>query len=37
MIYLPGGGFTSGDSASPYEYGENIVRDHQDVIVVSVK
>ena len=37
MIYLPGGGFTSGGSASPYKYGENIVRDHQDVIVVSIK
>jgi carboxylesterase type B len=37
MIYLPGGAFTSGGSASPYKYGENIVRDHQDVIVVSIK
>ncbi len=37
MIYIPGGGFTTGGSASPYKYGENIVRDHQDVIVVSIK
>jgi carboxylesterase type B len=35
MIYLPGGAFTSG--GSPYKYGEEIVRAHQDVIVVSVK
>lgn len=37
MIYIPGGAFTSGGSASPYKYGENIVRDHQDMIVVSMK
>jgi carboxylesterase type B len=37
MIYLPGGAFARGGSASPYKYGEEIVRAHQDVVVVSVK
>ena len=37
MIYIPGGGYNSGGAASPYKYGGPIVRDQQDVIVVSVK
>lgn len=37
MIWIHGGGFTGGGSASPYKYGTNIVRDHQDVIVVALK
>jgi carboxylesterase type B len=36
MIYLPGGAFTSGGAATPYKYGEEIVRARQDGIVVSV-
>ncbi|KAB2575178.1 Acetylcholinesterase [Lasiodiplodia theobromae] len=36
MIWIHGGGFTGGGSASPYKYGTNIVRDHQDVIVVAL-
>lgn len=37
MIWIHGGGFTGGGSASPYKYGTRIVRDHQDVIVVALK
>jgi carboxylesterase type B len=37
ILYIPGGGFTSGGSASPYKYGGPMVRDQQDVIVVSLK
>ncbi|KAL0261343.1 hypothetical protein SLS55_002773 [Diplodia seriata] len=36
MIWIHGGGFTGGGSASPYKYGTDIVRDHQDVIVVAL-
>jgi cholinesterase len=37
IIYIPGGGFTGGGANSPYKYGANIVRDNQDVIVISIK
>ena len=37
IIYIPGGGFTSGGANSPYKYGGPIVRDNQDVIVISMK
>lgn len=37
LIYIPGGGFTSGGANSQYKYGANIVRNHQDVIVISMK
>lgn len=37
IVYIPGGGFTGGGANSPYKYGANIVRDNQDVIVVSMK
>lgn len=36
MIWIHGGGFTSGGSASQYKYGDRIVRD-QNVIVVAMK
>lgn len=36
MIFIHGGGFTSGGAASPYKYGDYLVRDHQDVIVVAI-
>ena len=36
MIWIHGGGFTSGGAASPYKYGDRIVRD-QNVIVVALK
>ncbi|EKG11389.1 Carboxylesterase type B [Macrophomina phaseolina MS6] len=36
MIWIHGGGFTGGGSASPYKYGTRIVKDHQDVIVVAL-
>jgi carboxylesterase type B len=36
MIWIHGGGFTSGGAASPYKYGDRIVRD-QGVIVVALK
>ncbi|PVH90974.1 alpha/beta-hydrolase, partial [Periconia macrospinosa] len=35
MIWIHGGGFTSGGSASQYKYGDRIVRD-QNVIVVAI-
>lgn len=37
IVYIPGGGFTGGGANSPYKYGANIVRDNQDVIVISMK
>ena len=37
ILYIPGGGFTGGGGASPYKYGGPMVRDQQDVIVVSMK
>lgn len=37
MIWIHGGGFTGGGSASPYKYGTRIVEKHQDVIVVALK
>lgn len=37
IIYIPGGGFTGGGANSQYKYGANIVRDNQDVIVISIK
>lgn len=37
IVYIPGGGFTSGGANSQCKYGANIVRDNQDVIVISVK
>jgi carboxylesterase type B len=36
LLYIPGGGFTGGGGASPYKYGGPMVRDQQDVIVVSL-
>lgn len=36
MIWIHGGGFTSGGSASPYKYGDRLAKD-QNVIVVAVK
>lgn len=36
MIWIHGGGFTSGGAASQYKYGDRIVRD-QNVIVVAIK
>jgi carboxylesterase type B len=36
MIWIHGGGFTSGGSASPYKYGDRLARD-QNVIVVAMK
>ncbi|GME48564.1 Para-nitrobenzyl esterase [Neofusicoccum parvum] len=36
MIWIHGGGFTGGGSASPYKYGTRIVEKHQDVIVVAL-
>ncbi|KAF2649768.1 alpha/beta-hydrolase [Lophiostoma macrostomum CBS 122681] len=35
MIWIHGGGFTSGGSASPYKYGDRLARD-QNVIVVAI-
>ncbi|KAF2828752.1 alpha/beta-hydrolase [Ophiobolus disseminans] len=35
MIWIHGGGFTSGGSASPYKYGDRLVRD-QGVVVVAL-
>lgn len=37
IVYIPGGGFTSGGANSQYKYGANIVRENQDVIVISIK
>jgi carboxylesterase type B len=36
MIWIHGGGFTSGGSASPYKYGDRLAKD-QNVIVVALK
>lgn len=36
MIWIHGGGFTSGGSASPYKYGNRLAKD-QNVIVVAMK
>jgi carboxylesterase type B len=36
MIWIHGGGFTSGGSASPYKYGDRLARD-QNVVVVAIK
>jgi carboxylesterase type B len=36
MIWIHGGGFTSGGSASPYKYGDKLAKD-QNVIVVAMK
>ena len=36
MIWIHGGGFTSGGSASPYKYGDKLAKD-QNVIVVAIK
>lgn len=36
MIWIHGGGHTSGGAASPYKYGDRIVRDN-NVIVVAMK
>lgn len=36
MIWIHGGGFTSGGSASPYKYGDKLAKD-QHVIVVAMK
>ncbi|KIW10075.1 hypothetical protein PV08_11035 [Exophiala spinifera] len=36
IVYIPGGGFTSGGANSQYKYGGPIVRDNQDVIVISI-
>ncbi|KZM25684.1 Glutamate-1-semialdehyde 2,1-aminomutase [Ascochyta rabiei] len=35
MIWIHGGGFTSGGSASPYKYGDRLAKD-QNVIVVAM-
>lgn len=36
MIWIHGGGFTSGGSASPYKYGDKLAKD-QSVVVVAMK
>jgi carboxylesterase type B len=36
MIWIHGGGFTSGGAASPYKYGDRLAKD-QNVIVVAIK
>lgn len=36
MIWIHGGGFTSGGAASPYKYGDRLARD-QNVVVVAMK
>lgn len=36
MIWIHGGGFTSGGSASPYKYGDRLAKD-QNVVVVALK
>jgi carboxylesterase type B len=36
MIWIHGGGFTSGGSASPYKYGDRLAKD-QNVVVVAMK
>jgi carboxylesterase type B len=36
ILYIPGGGYTGGGGASPYKYGGPMVRDQQDVIVVTM-
>jgi len=36
IIWIHGGGFTSGGSASPYKYGHRLAKD-QDLIVVAIK
>lgn len=36
MIWIHGGGFTSGGSASPYKYGDRLAKD-QNVVVVAIK
>jgi carboxylesterase type B len=36
MIWIHGGGFTSGGSASPYKYGNWLARE-QNVVVVAIK
>lgn len=36
MIWIHGGGFTSGGAASPYKYGDRLARD-QNVVVVAIK
>ncbi|PSN61504.1 alpha/beta-hydrolase [Corynespora cassiicola Philippines] len=35
MIWIHGGGFTSGGSASPYKYGDRLAKD-QNVVVVAI-
>ncbi len=37
IVYIPGGGFTGGGANSQYKYGGPMVRDNQDVIVISIK
>jgi carboxylesterase type B len=36
MIWIHGGGFTSGGSASPYKYGDRLAKD-QNVVVIALK
>jgi carboxylesterase type B len=36
MIWIHGGGFTSGGAASSYKYGDRLAKD-QNVIVVAIK
>lgn len=36
MVWIHGGGFTSGGSASPYKYGDKLAKD-QNVVVVAMK
>lgn len=36
MLWIHGGGFTSGGAASPYKYGDKLARD-QNVVVVAMK
>jgi hypothetical protein len=36
MIWIHGGGFTSGGAASPYKYGDRLAKDH-NVVVVALK